>query len=83
MLIIGSCFILTEMIDDNDEQVRASIRAQANVDAQAFLSQMLEAEDSSGVPEPPVIDVSETSSEPIKLDFIGFGTQGSSARRGR
>ena len=35
---------------------------------------------SSGIPDPPQIKVSEVSSQPVELDFIGFGTQGAGSR---
>ncbi len=60
------------MLDDNDEQIRASIRAQADSDAKAFLAQMLAEEDSTGIPDPPTIEVSETSGNPINTNPLVF-----------
>lgn len=65
------------MLDDDDEQLRASIRAKADADVAAFLSQGLD-DESTGIPPPPVIKVSEVESSLKKPTLNPFGTTDSS-----
>jgi hypothetical protein len=70
------------MIDDDAEyEQRRQIRAQADADVAAFI-ESLGQDEGSGVPPPPTIKVSEVSSQPVELDFIGFGDQGSGTAPG-
>jgi hypothetical protein len=70
------------MLDDDAEyEQRRQIRAQADADVAAFI-ESLGQDEGSGVPPPPTIKVSEVSSQPVELDFIGFGQQGSGTAPG-
>lgn len=62
----------------NEDEDIDKLRRQLNQAALSFLSENLEKGVGSGVPKPPTIEIEETEVEPVKLDFLGFGTQGSS-----
>jgi hypothetical protein len=63
------------MIDDDAEyEQRRQIRAQADADVASFIAS-LDQDDGSGVPPPPTIKVTEVSSQPVKIDFLGWGPQ--------
>jgi len=53
----------------------AEIRRIVAADAAVFLQQSLEG-DETGIPPPPVIDITEVSVDPIKFDVLEFGKQG-------
>ncbi len=65
------------MLDDDSEyELRRQILAQADDDVAAFIAQ-LDSDVGSGVPPPPRIEVTEVSSQPIELELVPFGGQGS------
>src|SRR5215468_7512504 len=61
------------MADEVD--YRREILKVADQDAAFFLQRSLEGED-TGIPPPPVIEITETSADPVRFDVLGFGTQG-------
>ncbi len=67
------------MLDDDQEyDLRRQIRAQTDEDVATFIAQ-LDSDVGSGVPPPPRIEVTEVSSQPVELELLPFGGQGSGA----
>ncbi len=67
--------------DDPNEEAQRQFRAQVDEDVANWVSQ-LDSDVGSGVPPPPQIKVTEVSSQPIELDFIGFGRQDAGTQQG-
>lgn len=59
---------------EEDVDYRQEILRVAAQDTAAFLTKPIDS-DVTGIPPPPVIELTEVTADPIKFDFLGFGKQ--------